>query len=112
MAVYTRYVGVRFQESEYEILEKKAKEKRCKSVSEFVRESLLENNGVLSKSMKKQLYDLQWEINKIGTNINQATKRINAGMGTSLDVKEMMANQQKLNLLLQEYIDGVNETWQ
>ena len=112
MAVYTRYVGVRFQEEEYEIIEKKARERKCKSVSEFVRESILENNGVLSKSMKMQLYDLQWEINKIGTNINQATKRINSGLGTSFDVKDLLANQQKLNLLLQEYIDGVNETWQ
>lgn len=112
MAVYTRFVGVKFQEKEYEIITKKAKEKNCKSVSDFIRESILENNGVLSKNMKKQLYDLQWEINKIGTNINQATKRINSGMGTHLDVKEMLANQQKLCLLMQEYIDGVNDTWQ
>lgn len=112
MAIYTRYVGIKFQEKEYEIIEQKAKEKKSSSISEFIRESVLENNGVLSKKMKKQLYDLQWEVNKIGTNINQATKRINSGMGTSLDVKEMLANQQKLNLLMQEYIDGVNDTWQ
>ena len=112
MAIYTRYVGIKFQEKEYEIIEQKAKEKKSSSISEFIRESVLENNGVLSKKMKKQLYDLQWEVNKIGTNINQATKRINSGMGTSLDVKEMLANQQKLNLLMKEYIDGVNDTWQ
>lgn len=112
MAVYTRFVGVKFQEKEYELIEQKARQKNYTSVSAFIRDSLLENNGLLSKAMKRQLYDLQWEINKIGTNINQATKRINSGMGTSLEVKEMLANQQKVILLLQEYIDGVNDTWQ
>lgn len=112
MAVYTRFVGVKFQEKEYEILEKKAREKKYTSVSAFIRDSLLENNGVLSASMKRQLYDLQWEINKIGTNINQATKRINSGFGSHQDIKELLANQQRLNILMQEYIDGVNESWQ
>lgn len=112
MAVYTRFVGVKFQEKEYEILALKAKEKKYDSVSAFIRDSLLENNGVLSAPMKKQMYELQWEINKIGTNINQATKKINSGFGTHQDVKDLLANQQKLNILMKEYIDGVNETWQ
>lgn len=112
MATYTRFVGIKFKEDEYKIVEQKAKTKNYKSVSEFIRESVLESNGMLSVSMKKQLSDLQWEINKIGTNINQATKRINAGMGTTLDVKDLLANQQRLNILMQDYIDKVEDVWQ
>lgn len=112
MAGLTRYVPVRMTEEEYDRLLKLSKEKQYKTLSEFIRDTLMEHNGIRSRALSKQLYDIEWEINKIGVNINQATKRINSGMGTRLDVKEMLANQQKLNILMQEYIDGVNESWQ
>lgn len=112
MAGLTRYVPVRMTEEEYTRLLKLSKEKNYKTLSEFIRDTLMEHNGIRSRALSKQMYDLEWQINKIGTNINQATKKINSGFGSHQDIKELLANQQRLNFLMQEYIDGVNETWQ
>lgn len=112
MGELTRYIPFRIEEKEYKRLKEIAAEKKYKSFSAFIRDSLLEHNGLPSKAMKKQMYDLRWEINKIGTNINQATKRINSGYGNSGDVKLLVANQEELKILLEKYLETVEETWQ
>lgn len=114
MTEYTRYVPFRCSEKQYEQLKKCAAEKKYgdREFSSFLRDSLLEHNGIKSEAVKKSLYQLRWEINKVGTNINQATKRINSGIGTAGDVVELLSNQEQIMTLIEEYIKRVDELWQ
>lgn len=112
MSRLTRYIPFRIEEKEYQRLKKIAKQNNYKSLSEFIRDTLLEHNGIASNAMKKEMYNLHWQINKIGVNINQATKRINSGLGSYEDIKILIANQEKLNLLMEEYLKEIERTWQ
>ncbi len=112
MAELTRFVGVRFSQEEFDFIMEKVKQKKMKSISAFIRDSVLENNGRPSKTMKKQMYNLRWEVNKIGVNINQATKRINSGFGSRQDIQIMIANQAELKILLEKYLEEMEKPWQ
>lgn len=111
MGKLTRFVGVRLSEDEFHRLEQLAKQKHYKNFSEFIRDTLLEHNGVYSMAMKKQMHELQWEINKIGTNINQATKKINSGYGSYIDISELLSEQEEIVKLMGEYLKKVDELW-
>lgn len=70
----------RLTQEEYEFLLESSKqtdisEENYKTLSDFIRESVLEKNGYHSRAIKKQLYDLKYEIHKIGVNVNQVTKK-------------------------------------
>lgn len=112
MGELNRHVIFRVNEKEYKRLQKVAEEKHYASFSQFIRDSLLEHNGISSQSMKKQMYDLRWEVNKIGVNINQAAKRINAGYGNSGDVQMLLENQEELKILIKKYVAKVEDEWQ
>lgn len=107
-----RRITFRVNEKEYQRLQTVAEEKKYTSLSQFVRDSLLEHNGISSNAMKKQMYDMQWELNKIGVNINQAVKHINSGYGSFQDVQTLLENQEELKVLLKRYIAEVDEKWQ
>lgn len=113
MARYDRRIDIRVSSMQEDMLKEKARQ--CgygtRMFSSFLRDSILECNGMQSEAMKKSLHQLRWEMNKIGTNINQATKRINAGYGYKEDITELLANQNMLKLLLEEYINSVEKKW-
>ena len=110
----TRYIPFRLSEEQYNNLSERAKKKGYKDgeFSAFIRDSLLENNGLKSDAVKKELHLLKWEINKVGNNINQATRRINSANGTYSDVAELLSNQEQIMLLLEEFSRKVEEVWQ
>lgn len=112
MANFTRRCEFRVDEEGFQKLVVKAKEEKYNNLSEFFRDSLLENNGLRSAAIKKQMRDLRWEINKIGTNINQTTKRINSGTGTAADVADILTYQDRLISLMEKYLLEVEDLWQ
>ena len=113
MSNRARPFTVRLTPEEYAFLEKKRKEKKSKNLSAFIRETLLEKQGHSSAELNRQIKMLAWEINKIGTNINQATKRINSGYTDRQgDVAELLSNQERLILLFEEYEKKVDTAWQ
>lgn len=113
MSSHPRKFTFRLTPDEFSFLEKKCKEKRCKSLSAFVRWTLLEYHGHSSEELNRQMKKLEWEINKIGTNINQVAKRINSGYtDKQADVVELLSNQERLIILLEEYEKKVEKAWQ
>ena len=112
MANLTHRVEFRLDEESYKKLQAKAKESKNRSISDFYRNSLLENNGLCSAAMKKQMRDLRWEINKIGTNINQVAKRVNSGLGSARDIEELYSYQEQLISLMEKYLEEVESLWQ
>ena len=61
---------------------------------------------------KRELYQLRWEINKVGTNINQATKRINSSNGTYSDIVDLLSSQEKIMSLIEEFENKIEDIWQ
>lgn len=112
MGELNRRIIFRIDEKEDRRLKKLAKEKHYKSFSKFIRDSLLEHNGISSDAVKKQMHELRWEINKIGVNINQATKHINSGYGSIKDVQSLLENQRELKELLEKYVEEAEKKWQ
>lgn len=106
-------ITFRLTPEEYAFLEQKYKEKKQKNLSIFIRETLLEKHGHSSAELGRQMKKLEWEINKIGTNINQAAKRINSGYtDKQSDVAELIDNQERLIVLMEEYEKKVEMAWQ
>ncbi len=71
---YNNRKEVRLSKKELEIIKKKAKESKL-NVSEYIRQSAL--NGFVIVKNEKAKTDFIYELNKIGTNINQVTKLCN-----------------------------------
>lgn len=86
--------------------------RRYKDMSEFIRETLFSRTGNQSMMIKMQLAELLYETNKIGVNINQAVKKMNAGYGTANDVKLLLDGQEKLYEAVEEYKEMVESLWQ
>lgn len=70
-----RIIKSRINEEEEKIIQKKIKDSKYKNVSEFIRNILLNKqiNIIDFEIIRKRNY----EINKIGNNINQIVKRVN-----------------------------------
>jgi hypothetical protein len=80
----TRLVGIRLTPSEYAKLEGKCARTTCRKLSEFLRllifnrpVNVIERNGS-HDHMIGELSELREELNRLGNNFNQATRRLNA----------------------------------
>lgn len=113
MGELNRYIPFRLSEKQFNNLKERAEKQGYKDgeFSAFIRDSLLESNGIKSDTVKKELYQLRWEINKVGTNINQATKRINSSNGRYSDVVDLLSNQEKIMSLIEEFENKIEDIW-
>ena len=80
----TRHVIFRLTPKEYATLEAKRSRTTCRKLSEFLRllifnrpVTVIERNGSQDQ-MIGELSELREELNRLGNNFNQATKRLNA----------------------------------
>jgi len=110
-------ISFRVTEEEREHLKKAADTpdssgRTYKDMSEFIRGTLLESTGFKSTMIKRQLNELSYETNKIGVNINQAVKKMNAGFGSPRDIEILISEQKKLCESVNKYIETVESLWQ
>lgn len=80
----TRLVGIRLTPNEYAKLEGKCARTTCRKLSEFLRQlifgkpvTVIERNGSQDQ-MISELSELREELNRLGNNFNQATKRLHS----------------------------------
>ena len=118
METRTENVKIRFTKAEKAYLKRKAQESKYHrfrnghvNFSEYLRESLLENSNYKSASLKRQMLDLQFELRKIGVNVNQIAKKINAGFGTAQDLKKVNDNLQEIQEQMERYLQEVEKLW-
>ena len=71
------------------------------SISAYIRKRTL-YSGDQPESLKKEMKDLTYQIRKIGVNINQAVYRINAGIYSGREMKELQVSLRKIEFLLRE----------
>ncbi|MCP1101992.1 hypothetical protein M2454_000785 [Aequitasia blattaphilus] len=112
----TNYVHLRLTEREFDILKKLAEEDiESKTLDGKVNLSAYIRNVVFvngrPKDMKRELRNLNFQIRKIGVNINQVVKRINSGyffqddaLHLAEELKKIEELENKMLALLEEGI--------
>ena len=75
-------------------------EKSGLSLSNTIRACI--NGTELRERQSAEIKDLYTEINRIGTNINQIARKINAGIGTKSDVRETLFLLSKVYQLMEQ----------
>lgn len=118
-----KYIGLRVTEDSYVEI-KSFCESYGISVSDFLRLTL---DGELEKYSRykgltkdeiveyvkqtnmliEALGKVHWEVNKIGTNINQVAKKFNLNGGDEEDIKELMKGLDRIEKLIDSVGDGV-----
>jgi hypothetical protein len=102
----TKYLRVRFTETEYNKLQRMVKQNELGTVSNFVRQYLFSDNKVLidPKTFLKGVDALTASVNKVGNNINQIAKFLN----TTKDVNNYALMREWFDLFAQ-YNDVLRE---
>lgn len=92
----TSDLNIRLTERELEYLKKCSESSSCRfkngrdNFSDYLRSLLFAASGYRDDAYIKQLRELQYELRKIGTNVNQIAKKINSGyVGSSEDLAEL-----------------------
>ena len=104
-------LNFRLTSDEFEHLKKVATKFKSENLSKFIREMLLDKTGYRSAELALELYQIRREIRKIGININQATRRMNSGIGTWEDIELLLSHQQKIDEMMDELERKVLEYW-
>lgn len=99
MTEKNRFLSVRLTETERKHLDELA-EKSGLSLSNTIRACI--NGTELRERQSAEIKDLYTEINRIGTNINQIARKINAGIGTESDVRETLFLLSKVYQLMEQ----------
>lgn len=82
-----------------------------KNFSKFLRDRLLSGFSAQEK-LARQNGTLRHEIRRIGVNINQVTKKINAGFGSASDIPLLDEMLKEVEETLEEYIRLTGELWE
>lgn len=108
--MYERLVGMRdrtikfrITEQEYERIKKKTRDAgiRRDNVSEYVRRQVLGDEYPYVK--ERLLRQMNYQIRKIGVNINQITKRNNSELYFDSDKKQLFQDMEELKRLFREF---------
>lgn len=114
-------IMIRFTESEILFLKKKAAEKKettfadgSVNFSGYLRKKILEESGWKRVSTDRELRELNYQIRKIGININQVAAKINSGYRGSDAVRQLQKDiseiQQKVECFTRKLNDGNHQT--
>lgn len=69
------------------------------SISAYVRRHIIWS-GEKPDDRRRELRSLTYQVRKAGVNINQAARRINAGLFDGREIGELLENQQRMESLL------------
>lgn len=79
--------------------------------SAYLREKLLAESNYKNKNLERRMKELNYELRKIGTNINQIAKKMNSGFGTPDDVAELKCYLAKMDKTFDKFQKEVEELW-
>ena len=82
------------------------------NLSGYVRDRLLSNIGYRNKALEKQNKNLNYELRKIGVNVNQIARKINAGFGSRQDITDLFSYLNIIEQMLEDYQKKVSELWE
>lgn len=80
--------------------------------SAYLRDRLLANAGYRNHILEQQNNNLDYELRKIGVNINQIARKINGGFGSRKDITDLYSYLNRIGQLVEEYQKKVEELWE
>ena len=69
------------------------------SISSYIRKRII-RTGRDPDDMREEVRSLTYQVRKAGININQAVKKINAGLYDGMEIRELLAGQRRMETLL------------
>ena len=107
MGLKKRIVTFRVTEEEYELLKNRTEQSGIRSgnISEYVRRQVLGEEYPYVR--EKLLRDMNYQIRKIGENINQITARNNSRLYFVSDKEQLKEDMEELIKLFEEFRDKV-----
>ena len=114
----TRSFLIRFTDEEYALLEEmaeedkdaKTKKKKQKNISAYIRKCIFESKGH-PFDLKKELKNTNYQIRKIGVNINQVAAKVNSGYYGPADIHNLEIYLQLVEKQLSLLMDKIGETY-
>jgi hypothetical protein len=110
-------IRIRMTRKEKELLTERCRKEGYQTISDFGRAKLLRKREIrkieASKEFSELMVQMDFELNKIGVNLNQIAKKLNTYLGYQLDRedKQTLNNSyellKKCFMLLQKYIDHI-----
>lgn len=111
----TEIVMIRLSKKEYDFLSCRADQDQethykngKRNLSGYIRKTVLERSGY-RKSNRQELKNLNFQIRKIGVNINQAAKKINSGYYDRKICEDLQNSLEELNRHFQELQERMEE---
>ncbi len=80
--------------------------------SGYLRSKLLLETSHKNQQIEQQMKELQYELRKIGTNVNQIAKKVNGGFGTPNDLVELKNYMNRIEKVMEELQKEVENIWQ
>ena len=110
-------IRVRLTNREKELLTERCRKEGYSTMSDFGRAKLLRKREIrkiqASKEFSELMGQMDFELNKIGVNLNQIAKKMNTYLGYQLDSKDKLTLYnsyemlKKCFVLLQKYVDHI-----
>ena len=101
-----RRVTIRFTQDEYDYLMDSREDKKTK-LSSYVRNIVLSKTGHSDVRIDRQLDALNYQVRKIGVNINQIANKLNADYGDPRDAEHAVEIMTSLNDKVEELARSV-----
>lgn len=119
MAKKEKFIGIRVSESEYNRLKEIAAdtpygrhENGTVNLSGYMRNQVFSVAGIRNAALTSNVKELKYEIRKLGVNVNQIARKMNAGIGTERDINVLHKKMGEIEQLLSHYIEQMEEIWQ
>ena len=80
--------------------------------SGYLRSKLLMETNHKNQQLEQRMKELQYELRKIGTNVNQIAKKANGGFGTPNDLVELKNHLERIEKIVEEFQKEVEQIWQ
>ena len=113
-----KMISFRVSEEEYNLLKERALDTpigRTRNggvnLSGYMREQVFSAAGIRNAALTSNAGKLHYEIRKLGVNVNQIARKINAGIGSQKDVAILHEKLGEIEQLLNRYIQEVDELW-
>lgn len=119
MGKKNKFIGIRVSEEEYNRLKELAidtPEGRNRNgtlnLAGYIRSRVFAAAGIKNTSLISNVKDLNYEIRKLGVNVNQIARKMNSGIGTERDIEVLRIKLERIEQLIAYYTNEVNQIWQ
>ena len=119
MSKKSKIVPIRITEDDLALIKEKIKDDKAygylhgsgQNVSLYIRNCIYENLGKNKKFQDTEIQDLNYQIRKIGVNINQVAAKVNAGYKDySSAVSEILNQQKKIEYYIKKLSDMLEDS--